>query len=434
MKYQLNRRRLLSSLSKLVWVPALPFWGAPTARAATPRRILFVYLPNGIQWQPAGTGAPLTLSGALQPLAPFKDYVTVVSGVNLPTAKDSRAGDHARAGGSFLTAVKPGFPGPGVQRSLDLLIADRIGKNTPHGILSLGGEGASSSDAGYSDSYQSHISWADAKSPFPKETSPQAVFNRLFSNVTPAASSGGGSSGAASNRQQEDKSVLDFALKETEALRAKLSAEDRLKLDEYFNSLRELESRIHRSSEEGGTELACTKPTANFQERVSYDQKISQFYDVIFHALQCGMTRVVTLILANEASGISYPFAGVSGSHHEISHDASSRGRDQLAQIVRWHTGALAQLVGRLQKTQEGSGTMLDHTLILYGSGIADGARHTHDNLPLVVIGRDTSVIPGGRHINAQGAPLANLHLTLAKALGVSLNTFGDSSGLLPLS
>lgn len=431
MKTHINRRHLLRALSKLVCVPALPFWPSDLALARTsPQRIIFVYLPNGSLWQPSEIGTQFTFPFALSPLSAFRDFVTIVSGVNLPSAKDTKAGDHARAGGSFLTGVKPGFPGPGVVRSLDHQIADQIGKDTPHALLSLGGEGGSGSDAGYSDSYQSHISWANTQAPFTKETSPKAVFERLFrsARIDGADGQSGGSARADSERSA-DKSVLDFALRETEALRAKLPQGDRQKLDEYMTSLRELEARLSQTSQRISSDLSCSAPQGSYEANASYERRIGLFYDLMFHALQCGMTRVVTFMLANEASNISYPFAGVPGSHHEISHDGSASGQEKLSKIVHWHTKALAQFVGRLQSTREGSGTMLDNTLILYGSGIGDGARHTHDNLPLVVMGKVDGIIPGGRHIQGQGVPLANLQLTLAKALGISWNQFGDSTG-----
>jgi hypothetical protein len=433
MKSDMNRRQLLIALTKLMCVPAIPFWNSTKAYGNTPRRMIFIYLPNGSMWQPSESGAQFTFPFSLSPLAPFRDYVTIVSGVGLPAAKDTKAGDHARAGGSFLTGVKPGFPGPGVVRSLDLQIADQIGKDTPHALLSLGGEGGSGSDGGYHDSYQSHISWANNQGPYTKETSPKAVFDRLFRAPGIDATKAGNGVGQGGPSRASDKSVLDFALRETEALKAKLPKDDRQKLEEYLTSLRELETRMGQTTQGISSDLTCSTPQSAFSATPTYEQRIGQFYDLMFHALQCGLTRVVTFMLGNEASNISYPFAGVPGSHHEISHDASASGQEKLSKIVHWHTKSLAQFVERLQKTREGSGTMLDNTLILYGSGIADGARHTHDNLPLVVLGKVEGIIPGGRHIQGHGAPLANLQLTLARALGIQWNQFGDSSGSLSL-
>lgn len=432
-KLMLNRRAAASSLTRFLLVPTFPLWNFERAFAQGSKRVLFVYLPNGFSWQPTALGGSFELPLALNPLAPYRDHVTIVSGVNLPAAKDNKPGDHARAGGSFLTCVKPAFPGPGVARSFDHLIADAIGKDTPHRILSLGGEGGSGSDAGYSDSYQSHISWAQPNTPYAKETSPKAVFERLFG---PLSSFKNDPRGSSEKVLGEDKKVLEFAKKETQDLRSKLNPEDRQKLDEYLTSLSDLESRLGGGVSSGqprGGDLECSTPSQTPRDNLPYDARIQHFYQIIFHAFQCGLTNVVTFMLGNEASGISYPFAGVSGSHHEISHDSSTQGQEKLAKIVQWHTKQLAQLIDRLAKTREGTSTMLDHTLILYGSGLGDGARHTHENLPLVVIGKDGLGIPGGRHIHAQGAPLANLHMTLAKSLGMGLDRFGDSTGILNL-
>ena len=416
----LNRRRFLHSLGAGVALPFLEHLAPSLAYAGTKRRIVYIYLPNGAFWQPTGLGRNFELPPVLSALGPLKDYITVVSGLDLPAAHHSRAGDHARAGGAYLTGVSPQFPGPGVERSIDLRIADAIGAGTRFGSLYLGGESGAGSDNGYSPSYQDHFSWASPESPNSKETNPQAIFERLFG-------AGVNMPGMPpSQRVAQGKSVLDFALEEAHALQQELGASDRQKLDQYLASVRDLEQRLYTG---GGQCSAGTPPRSD----APYQERISLLYSLMAQALSCDLTRVASFMLATEASNISYSFAGISGGHHEISHDASESGRSKIAGIAKWHVAQLANFLQKLKDTRDGDGSLLDSTLVLFGGGLADGANHTHTNLPILVAGKAGSLVPGGRHISAPGVPLSNLHLTLAKATGLSLNSIGDSTGALSL-
>jgi hypothetical protein len=416
-------------------LPALEYFaptGALAQQAASARRILYCYVPNGAFWQPTGTGTGFELPPVLSPLSALKDYITVVSGLNLPSALDARSGDHARATGAFLTGKLPKFPGPDVARSIDYDLAEIIGAGTRYATLTLGGENGAGSDNGYSEAYQGNFSWASPTAPSTKETNPQAVFQRLFGGGAPqpqvpnpnAAPPPGGSQ----TRAASDQSVLDYAVEEANALNANLGSADRQKLDEYLTSLRDLEKRLYSGGGGGGASAQCTPP-AQMDAAGGYEQRIALLYDLMYHAFACDLTRVGSFMVANEASNISYAFAGVPRGHHEVSHDDSEGGRQALAGIVKWHIEQLANFLNKLK-----TANLLDSTLVLFGAGLGSGARHDHENLAVLVAGRAEGVVPGGRHIVANRAPLSNLHLTLAQALGASWTKFGESTAALSLT
>lgn len=421
-----DRRSFLRGLGSLVALPVLESLRgtAAMAQTATAKRIFFFYVPNGASFQVQAGGGALTLSDVLSPLGPVKDYVTVVKGLNLQAARVDRAGDHARAAGAFLTCVEPQHPGPGVDKSFDQVLAEAVGTGTRLGSLTIGAETGGGSDSGYAPSYVGNISWLSASSPNTKETDPLALFNRLFAGGTAAEQVA-----QEAARFKYGKSVLDFVRAEAKALGGRLGAGDRSKLDEYLTSLREMETRIGTSTVAGAGCQDVPRPSFNG----SYDQRVSAMYDLSYHALACGLTRVGSFLLANEGSNISYGFAGVSGGHHEISHDASPDGRAKIDTIVKWHVGQLAKFAERLKSTAEGSGNMLDNSILVFGSGIGDGARHNHDQLPIIVVGRGGG-IQGGRVVDAANAPLANLYMAIARAMGASMGRFADSTGVVSLA
>jgi hypothetical protein len=433
-----DRRKFLRGVGGCLALPALEYFAPAGAMAqSSARRILYCYMPNGAFWQATGVGTGFELPEVLSPLSQLKEYITVISGLTLPSARDTRGGDHARAAGAFLTGVLPEFPGPGVVRSIDYDLADVIGGGTRYATLTLAGENESGSDSGYAEAYQGNFSWASASAPSTKETNPQAVFERLFGGAnTPPAGGFGGSSPSVSSkakakpRAASDKSVLDYVKAEAEALSGRLGSADRQKIDEYLTSVRELEKRVYPEAEEDGPEPAgqCMAPT-RIGPADTYQQRIGLLYELMFHAFACDLTRVGTFMVANEASNIGYDFAGVSRGHHDVSHDDTERGRQDLAGIIKWHIGQLAAFLAKLK-----AANMLDDTLVLFGAGLGDGARHDHDNLAILVAGRAGGLVPGGRHIEGKDAPLSNLHLTLAQALGANWSKFGESTAALGLA
>jgi hypothetical protein len=397
---------------------------AAQAQAAAAKRVFFIYVPNGASFQAQAGGGAFNLPDVLSPLGAVKDYVSVVKGLNLQAARANRGGDHARAAGAFLTCVEPEYPGPGVAKSFDQVLAEAIGDRTRLGSLTIGAETGGGGDSGYAPSYVSNISWLAASTPNTKETDPLALFNRLFAGGTPAEQVA-----QEATRFKYGKSVLDFVRAEANALGGRLGSGDRAKLDEYLTSLREMEARIGTSAVAGAGCREVASPSFNG----GYDQRVSAMYDLSYHALACGLTRVGSFLLANEGSNVSYGFAGVSGGHHEISHDASPDGRAKIDSIVKWHVGQLAKFAERLKSTAEGSGNMLDNSILVFGSGIGDGTRHNHDQLPIIVVGRGGG-FQGGRVVEAANAPLANLYTAIAKAMGAPVERFADSTGVVRLT
>lgn len=435
-----DRRRFLKSATGVcIALPALEYFAPSGAFAQAQnadgsgqkaQRILFCYIPNGAYWQPSTPGPALELPPTLASLEAVKDYITIVSGMNLPSAHDNRAGDHARATAAFLTANTPGFPGPMNKRSIDYDLADIIGSGVRYPTLTLGGEGMSGSDNGYAEAYQSNFSWSSPNSPSTKETDPQAIFRRLFG-------SGGGMAApqqtatAAATSAPEGHSILDYVLEEANALDSKLGSADKKKLDEYLTSVRDLEKRVFNSGTRADASTGtgqCTQPT-QIRQSMGYQERIPLLYEMMYHAFACDLTRVGTFMVANEASPVQYGFAGVPRSHHEVSHDASDGGRQALQGILKWH---IQQLAGFLTKLQ--AANLLDSTLVMMGAGMGDGAAHNHDNLALLVAGRVPGVIAGGRHVAANRLPLSNLLLTLGNALGANWTKFGESTGALPMA
>lgn len=452
---KLDRRRFLCSSKSIIALPLLEYLQTSAqAQTAGTKRLLFCYIPNGANWQPSGTGR-LELPEVLTPLSSMRDYITVVSGLNLPSARDGRSGDHARASGAFLTGVTGQFPGPGVATSMDITLGQTLSAGLPYNSLYFGGDSLAGSDNGYSPSYQGNFSWASATAANSKETDPRAIFDRLFGGgAVRSLSSSLGSSGTVSRRfalaAQDERlalrqSVLDYVLSEAQDLSKRLGATDNQKLDEYLTSVRELEQRIMAAPASGasgdtvtsggaplGTSPAagaaqCSNPNAPTGGG-SYEGRIAQLYELMAHAFACDLTRVGAFMLASEASNQSYSFAGVTGGHHEISHDDSAAGRTQLAGIVKWHMGQLNAFLTKIQELG-----ILDSTLVLFGGGLGNGARHDHENIPVLVAGRVDGLVEGGRHIAGQGAPLANLQLSLAQAAGVNISRIGDSTGSLSL-
>jgi hypothetical protein len=431
-----DRRKFLRGMSGWIALPALEYFaptGALAQQAASARRILYCYVPNGAFWQPTGVGTGFELPPVLSPLAALKEYITVVSGLNLPSALDARSGDHARATGAFLTGKLPKFPGPDVARSIDYDLAEIIGAGTRYATLTLGGESGAGSDNGYSEAYQGNFSWTSPTAPSTKETNPQAVFQRLFGGggAPPPATPNPNAAAPSAEPQARpatDKSVLDYAVEEANTLSASLGSADRQKLDEYLTSVRDLEKRLYSGGGGGGAAGQCTPP-AQMGAAVAYEQRIALLYELMYHAFACDLTRVGSFMVANEASNISYGFAGVPRGHHEVSHDDSEGGRQALAGIVKWQIQQLANFLTKLKEAN-----LLDSTLVLFGAGLGNGARHDHENLAVLVAGRAEGFVPGGRHIAANRVPLSNLHLTLAQALGASWSNFGESTGALSLT
>jgi hypothetical protein len=434
---RITRRTALRGIGVSIALPFLESLrprSAGAESAAPPLRLAFVYAPNGKHmpdWTPATVGTGFVLPPSLRPLETVREHVTVLSGLAQRTADPGPdgPGDHARAMATFLTGVRPHKTSGSDVRvgpSVDQVAAVVLGKSTRLPSLEIGCEGgkpAGTCDNGYTCAYQTNLSWRSATVPMPKEVDPRLVFERLFGDRM-----GADTNASRAKRERDRRSVLDFVAEDTRHLRDRLGGSDRRKLDEYLTAVREVESRIHRAQpavEVGRDKLV--RPTGVPED---YREHARLLAELITLAFQADLTRVATFVLGNDGSNRSYREAGVTEGHHDISHHGGDPAKhEKLRAINRLHIARLAYMLERLKAIPEGNGRLLDRCLIVYGSGISDGDRHNHDNLPVLVAGGG---VRGGRHIRyPAGTPLCNLYLSLLDRAGVMADRFGDSTGRL---
>lgn len=441
-----QRRTFLKGLGTLVALPmmeslipaASTVGGTSTGligSSEAPKRVAFVYVPNGANmsdWTPKTLGADYDLPYILEPLGGLKSEVSVLSGLTHDKARPNGdgAGDHARASAAFLTGAQPRKTSGvdiHVGVSVDQVIGSKAGDKTPFRTLELGidrGQTSGNCDSGYSCAYQFNISWRTPTSPVPPETNPRQAFDRLFSN--------GDSSESAdlrSRRQQYRKSILDFVMEDARALNPKLGRTDQRKLDEYLTSVRDLERRIE-FTEKVSSEMTGKRPSG---EPHDFKEHVRLMYDILLLAFQTDSTRVASFIVAHDGSNRAYPFIGVNEGHHDLSHHGDDpEKKAKIARINRFHSEQFAYFLERLKSTREGSSTLLDNCMIVYGSGIADGNAHAHNNLPVLLAGRAGGAHTPGRHIvYPKETPMTNLYLTMMEQMGVQADRFGDSTGKL---
>ncbi len=435
----LSRRTVLRGLGASVALPMLDAMRPAFAASETPSpfRLAFTYVPNGVtpaDWTPVGLGRNFELSRILKPLEPYRDRLLVLSGLahKNGNALGDGPGDHARAGASFLTGVHPHkTAGADIKNgvSVDQIAARAVGEGTRLLSLELGCEESrtvGNCDSGYSCAYTNSISWRSDTTPNPPETNPRMAFERLFGadEVTLDAE-------ARARRTADRRSVLDFVAERSRGLAASLGPSDRRKLDEYMTGVREIERQIERA-EKDAREVPppFEKPAGIPAEFADY---VKLMFDLQVAALQADLTRVVTFMMGREGSLQSYPEIGVPDSHHPLTHH---RGQADLVERVTkinvFHVELFAQLVGKLASIKDGDATLLDRVAIVYGSGLADGDRHTHEDLPVVVVGGG---IGDGRHLACPAeTPMTNLFLTLLERMGVGQEMLGDSTGRLSLA
>jgi hypothetical protein len=440
----MSRRAALRGLGASVALPLLEAMlpgarggGAP-APPRPPRRLLYVYIPNGVHlphWTPGAEGAGFDLPPILEPLGPFREDVLVLSGLTLDPARahGDGPGDHPRAMTAFLTGRHPHkTPGADLRAgvSADQVIAQKVGGATRFRSLELGCDGtrpAGTCEGNYSCVYQSTISWASETTPLGKETVPRLVFDRLFGDAAGA----GGSDAALARRRLLRESILDSVAEDARTLQAQLGGPDGRKLEEYLTGLLEVERRMQNSAPVadvvGGKVKRPGAAPAEFGEHVRL------LIDLLALAFQSDMTRVATLVFGNDQSNRTYPAVGVAEAHHEVSHHGKNPEKQaKVAKINRYHVQQLAYLLGRLKEIKEGGGTLLDSCMVVYGSGISDGDAHNHEDLPILVAGRGGGTLRPGRHVRCpKETPLMNLHLALMGRMGVDLPSFGDSTGRL---
>lgn len=438
MSLQLPRRTFLKGVGATMALPMLEAMIPTRTWAATttaPNRMLFVFFPNGAimpDWTPTSEGADFALTPTMQPLAKVKSKLCVLSGLAQENAdaKGDGGGDHARSASAFLTGahpVKTGGADIRVGQSVDQVAAEKIGKQTRLPSLEIGTEGgrnAGECDSGYSCAYSNNISWKTASTPMSKEINPRLVFKRLFGDSENAAER--------TRRERARRSVLDLVAEDATQLQKKLGQTDRRKLDEYFSSVRELEQRIERSQAE-----TARIPKPDYPEPTGVpqdvDEHLKQMFDLLVLALQTDSTRIATYMLANEGSNRSYPMVGVNDGHHHLSHHQNKQ--DWIAQLKKIDFYFMTRFAGFLEKLdgiREGEGTLLDHSMIVYGSAIADGNAHSHRDLPIILAGGGNGTITGNRHIvYPRETPMNNLFLSLLDRMNAGVEKLGDSSGRL---
>jgi hypothetical protein len=437
-KMHLSRRTLLRGLGAALALPVLdsmvPAFTAIAKTAAAPvRRLGVFYVPNGMSmpyWFPKAEGPLRELPPTLQSLAAFKDRVLLCGGLaDEPANLVKGGGDHARSAGTFLTGVPYKITsGADVYGSvsMDQIVAKELSKETQLGSLELGIESNAmlgSCDGGASCAYTNTIAWSSPTTPLPIENDPRAVFERLF------GTSGSTDRGARLARIEQDRSILDFVSEQIGGLQRLIGPQDKVRVTEYLDSVRDVERRIQMAESQNSRELPVVEQPIGIP--TDYAEHAKLMMDMLGLAYQTDLTRVSTFMLAKEVSGRSYPEIGVADSHHPVSHHQDEPAKlERLHKINEYHLRQFAYLVDKLSKLPEGDGTMLDYTLFLYGTGISDSNTHFHDDLPIALIGGKAAGIKGGRYIRyAKGTPLTNLHLTILENMGVSVEAIGDSTG-----
>jgi hypothetical protein len=443
-KIAMPRRTFLRGVGAAVALPLLDAMVpalSMTARAAAPhRRMGFIYIPNGAAmpfWKPKGNGPDLELSPSLEPLAPFKDRVVVLTGLSQKQAEalGDGNGDHARAQTVWLSGTHPKWTeGADVRNgvTVDQLAAQALGRETPLMSLELALEQnylVGNCDNGYSCVYMNTISWRNETTPLPMEVNPRVVFQRMFGD------GGSGVQRLASIR--EDRSLLDWVVADIARLQGKLGASDRARVTEYLDAVRELERRIQVTEAHNGSS-PLQLPTRPVGIPESYDEHAKLMFDLLALAFQTDTTRVFTFMLGREESVRTYPEIGISEAHHPLSHHGGDPVKLQKAHVLnKYHMSLFAHFLEKLRSTPEGTGTLLDHTQVLYGSGMSDANQHNHHDLPLVLVG-GAGVLKGGRHLPfSAGTPMNNLLLAMLDKVGVRPERFGDATGtaqLEPLS
>jgi Protein of unknown function (DUF1552) len=434
----LSRRTVLRGIGTALALPLLdsmvPALKAFEKTAAKPtKRFGAIYVPNGIMmenWTPEAEGKAFDFTPILRPLEPFRDHLLVLSGLNHnPPPNPDPTDTHPKASTRFLTDVAPrptrGEADLHAGISMDQIAAKELGRYTQLSSLELGlesSESAGTCSAGFSCAYTNTISWRTPTTPLPMEHDPRVVFERMFGE--------GGSTDATArrNRMQEDSSILDSVIQKISQLERGLGPGDRAKLTEYFEAIRDVERRI-QNAEKQNSELPKMEHPAGVPDR--FEEYAKLMYDLIALAYQCDMTRIITFMVGREQSGRTFPNLGIPDAHHAISHHQKDPVKlAKLVKINTYHLTFFAGLLEKLRSTPDGDGSLLDHVMIIYGSGMSDGNAHDPRNLPILLAGGGCGEIKGGRHIRyGKDTPLANLHLTLLDKLGVRVDGIGDSTG-----
>ncbi len=436
-KIHLSRRTFLRGMGVTValpflesMVPAATALAESAAKGKT--RLGAIYFPHGAtmdKWTPAADGSAFDLSEILQPLKPFMPRVNIISDLSHPQAYGggSATSNHNRSAATFLSgAHAEAGPKPHLGITIDQVAAQHIGQDTPLPSLELMIEEATlSCGDGLSCAYRDTISWQNATSPLPMENNPQVVFEKLFGD--------GNTDAERRERRQQAVSLLDSVLGEVSSLQRKLPPNDKTRLDQYLSDIREVERRIQKASEESATSLTLPVLPTGIPKDV--EEHIKLMFDLQVLAWQANITRVTTLLMAKELSNAVYAKSGVRDAFHILSHHSNLReNMDRFAVLNRYHVTLFTYLLNKLQSIPDGDGTLLDHSMILYGSAMSDGNQHNHGPLPVILAGGASGALKGGRHLrNPKDTTMSNLLVAMLDKLAIPTEKFGDSTGMLQI-
>ena len=430
-KRHVPRRTVLRGLGATLALPLLesmvPALTAQSRTAAAPaRRFGAVFVPMGERpshWTPATTGRGFEFSPILKPIEAFRDSIVVVSNVNRPPA-----GTHAVSSGTWLTGAAPKRTEAEdfvANTSLDQVIAQQIGQGTIFPSLEIGTEDLTgyvgACDVGYSCAYMNTISWKTPTTPMPLETNPRVVFERMFGRP--------GSTEERVRRMRQNRSILDSVRGDVADLERGLGARDRARLDQYLDHVREIEARIQRAERRAATDL--TVPLAPVGIPDTWAEHAGVMFDLMALAYEADLTRVFSFMLNREASQLVFPELGFNEPWHHVSHHGNQPEKlELLTKLNAWQISLFGTFLERLQATPDGDGSLLDHSVILWGSGMSDSDRHSPLDVPYLMVGSGAGLFTGNRHIAAPGGtPLANVMLTVAQRFGAPIETFGVSTG-----
>jgi len=444
--FNFSRRNFLRGLGACIALPAfesLRLLAGPaagklaTTASGAPLRTAFMFFPNGAipsAWWPKGDGKEFEFSRTLKPLEGLRQHLQVFGGLDQKAAYGGPdgAGDHARGNGVFLTGVRLKKSATDIRAgiSIDQAIAREVGHLTRFPSLEVSSDAIRTSgacDSGYACAYQFNLSWSSATTPVAAESNPRMVFERLFGTGAP-----GERAENMKRRQQEQRSVLDFVLEDARGMSQRLNGRDKDKLDQYLTGLREIETNIQKAEQFGvAKDPGVDAPSGIPQDRAQYVQLM---FDMLALAFQTDCTRVATLLLGHDGDNRSLPEIGISEGHHDLSHHFNNEEKIQkLTDIDLWYAQQFAKFLEKLQATKDVDGqSLLHNSMILYGSGNADGNRHTHSNLPLILAGGGGGALTPGRYVQHGSKPMNNLLVSMAEIMGVQkLENFGDATGKL---
>jgi hypothetical protein len=425
------------SLSPLRLFAASPASNLATTATGAPLRTAFLYFPNGAipsVWWPKGDETNFELNRTLQPLEQSRQHLQILGGLEHlnATAGADGGGDHARANGTFLTGVRLKKSATDIRAgiSIDQAMARELGHLTRFPSLELtcdAGRNSGACDSGYSCAYQYNVSWSSPTTPMTPEANPRQVFERLFGSGAP-----GERAENLKRRRQEQRSILDFIVEDAHQMQRRLNVRDQDKLDQYLTGVRELETRIQRTEKLGDVKDPMVQTPAGIPP--SYAEHIQVMFDILLLAFQTDSTRIATMLLAHDGSNRSFAEIGIPEGHHDLSHHFNDAEKIQkISDIDVWYVKQFAKFLQKMEATKDVDGqSLLHNSMILYGSGNADGNRHTHVNLPIVLAGAGGGTLTPGRYIKHGSKPTTNLFLSMADRMGIqNLQRFGDSSGRL---